>query len=128
MAQVNVTIMGRTYRMTCDDGQEDDLLRLGKDLDSRIADLRRTIGEVGDTRLIIMAALTIADDLSDASKKLSHLQDEVADLQNARRAAADHAQATQAAIVAAFMSAAERIEAAARKLNQSVGTSGVPLG
>ena len=129
MAQVNVTINGRQFRMACEDGQEGHLMQLAKELDDRIVELRGKFGEVGDTRLTIMAALTVADELSETVKKLRRLEQDLAGVQDARTAASDHAQAAQAAIVEAFSSAAERIEGIAKKLNQTVGNGGgVALG
>ena len=40
MAQVNATIAGRQFRLACEDGQEEHLTALAKDLDQRIIDLR----------------------------------------------------------------------------------------
>ncbi len=128
MAQVNVTINGRQFRMACEDGQEGHLTQLAKGLDERIEGLRGKFGEVGDARLTIMAALMVADELSEAGKKLRRLEEDLAGLQDARTVAADRSQAAQAAIAAAFHSAAERIESVAKKLNQTGGGSGVALG
>lgn len=118
MAQVNVTINTRQYRMACEDGQEQHLLKLAEDLDQRIAQLRSSFGEIGDTRLTVMAALTIADELMEAGKRIRRLEEELAALQDARVVAADRNQATQAALVAAFNSAAARIEGLTKELNQ----------
>ena len=63
MAQVNTSIAGRQFRLACEDGQEDHLQALAKDIDQRIIDLRRKFGEIGDTRLTVMAALMLADEL-----------------------------------------------------------------
>jgi cell division protein ZapA len=120
MPQVTVTINGRNFRMACEDGQEEHLRQLAKDLDDRIVALRGQFGEIGDARLTVMAALMIADELSETSKKVKRLEDDIAGMHEARGAAADRMQATQAALVAAFTSAAERIESAARKLSQPV--------
>ncbi len=128
MAQVNVTINGRQFRMACEDGQEGHLMKLAKDLDDRIVELRGKFGEVGDTRLTIMAALTVADELSEMAKKLRRLEEELAGLQDARVATADRAQASNDAMAAALNSAAERIEGIAKKLNQSGGGKSVALG
>ena len=117
MTHVNVTIHGRQYRMACEDGQEDHLLLLAKDLDRRIEQLKTSLGVSGDMRLVVMAALTIADELSDAAKRLRRQEDELAVLQDARVVSTDRAQATQAAIIAALNAAAERIEGVARSLN-----------
>jgi cell division protein ZapA len=119
MAHVSVTINGRQYRMACDDGQENHLGRLAYDLDQRITRLRNDFGEIGDMRLTVMAALIVADELAEMSQRMRRLEEELMALQEARRASADHAQATQIAIVSAFTSAAERIEKVAHALNQA---------
>ena len=74
MAEVTVTIAGRNYRMACDDGQEEHLLRLGDLVDQKIADMRASFGEIGDMRLTVMAAIVIADELADARRKLDELR------------------------------------------------------
>jgi cell division protein ZapA len=117
MATVTVSINGRNYRMACDDGQEEHLGRLARELDQRITQLRSDFGEIGDMRLTVMAALTIADELSEQRSQMRRVEDELAALQDARMAAADHARTTEKAIAAAFNSAAERIEMLARALD-----------
>jgi len=128
MSSVNVTINGRQFRMACEDGQEGHLTKLAQELDARIEALRGNFGEIGDNRLIVMAALTVADELSEATNRLRRLEEELAALQDARVSMVDRSKATQAAVVAAFTSAAERLEAVAKKLNQSVGDGKVALG
>jgi cell division protein ZapA len=128
MGQVSVTINGRQYRMTCEDGQEAHLMRLAKDLDLRIDELRAKFGEIGDMRLTVMAALTIADELAEAMQSLRGLEEELAALRDARIVAADRAQATQVAIVTAFNSAAERIEKVVEKLGDGPDKQGVAMG
>jgi cell division protein ZapA len=127
MAQVNATIAGRQYRLACEDGQEDHLLALAKDLDGRIEELRKKFGEIGDTRLTVMASLMVADELAEATRKIRRLEEDGRALQDARVVAADRAQAASSAVVNAFNSAAERIEGITRKLNQSLG-NGVAIG
>lgn len=124
MSQVSVTINGRQYRMACEDGQEGHLTRLAKELDQRIGQLRSSFGEIGDTRLTVMAALTIADELSELGVKMRRLEEELTALQDARVVSSDRAQATQAAIVAALNAASERIEGITRNLNDTVINGG----
>src|SRR5262249_54412418 len=83
MTQVNATIAGRQFRLACQDGQEDHLQTLAKDIDQRIIDLRRKFGEIGDTRLTVMAALMLADDLAEALRKMRRFEEDIAALQNA---------------------------------------------
>jgi cell division protein ZapA len=129
MSQVTATIAGRQFRLACDEGQEDHLQALARDIDARIETLRQKFGEIGDTRLTVMAALTVADELAEATRRIRRLEEEVAGLQDARVVAADRAQAASAAVVNAFNSAAERIETITKKLNATVGNgSGVAMG
>lgn len=127
MPQVSVTINGRQFRMACEDGQEDHLMSLAHDFDSRIEELRKKFGEIGDSRLTVMAALTIADALAETGVRIKRLEEQLAALEAARREAANRDQAAQATIAAALNAAAERIEIITKKLNQPAGSS-VALG
>jgi cell division protein ZapA len=128
MSQVTVTINGRQFRVACEDGQENHLQELAADFDERIERMRKNFGEIGDTRLSVMAALTVADELAETSAKLRQMEQELAMLQGGRVASAERATATQAAVAAALNSAAERIERITRRLNQSVSEGGVAMG
>jgi cell division protein ZapA len=121
MSHVSVTIHGRQYRMACEDGQEDHLVRLAKDLDQRIEQLKGSFGAIGDMRLIVMAALTLGDELSEAAKRVRRLEEELSALQDARVTSSERAQAMQIAVANALNSASERIESVTRSLNQSRG-------
>lgn len=128
MSQVTVTLNARQYRIACDDGQEDHLRRLCADLDRRIGELRANAPlEIGNDRLIIMAALTVGDELAEAGGRIAKLEQELATLRNARAAASDRSQSAQNAIVEALTTAAARIEALSKELNQSIG-NGVAIG
>jgi cell division protein ZapA len=128
MPHVSVTINGRQYRMACDDGQEHHLARLAHELDQRIARLRTSFGEIGDMRLTVMAALLISDELTEMSQRMRRFEEELAGMQEARQLAADHAQKTNAAIIAALNAAAERIERVTAALNALGDGHDVPAG
>lgn len=67
MAQVTLQIDKRSYDIACDDGQEDRLRTLAADLDDRIQKIRRSSGDNVETlRLLVMAALFLEDELSEA--------------------------------------------------------------
>jgi cell division protein ZapA len=128
MSQVTVTINGRQFRMACEDGQESHLEALAADFDQRIERMRKNFGEIGDTRLSVMAALTVADELAETGARLQQLEQELATLQDVRVGSAERATATQAAVAAALNSAAERIERITRQLNPTVSEGGVAMG
>src|SRR5947209_11368592 len=110
MPQINVTINGRQFRMACEEGEEARLTRLAEGLDQRIARLRTRFGEIGDTRLTVMAALTLADELLESKERLERIEPELAALQEANASSVDRATTSQAALASALEAAAERIE------------------
>lgn len=65
MSQVDVKINGKAYRIACEDGQENRLTDLARMVDGHVADLVEQVGQVGDTRLLVMASLMVADELVD---------------------------------------------------------------
>ncbi|HTE77777.1 MAG TPA: cell division protein ZapA [Xanthobacteraceae bacterium] len=128
MSQVSVTINGRQFRMACEDGQEGHLMNLARELENRIGGLRTKFGEIGDTRLTVMAAITVADELAEAGQRIKRLEEELAALQNAQVAISDRNKAAQATIAAALSKAAERVENITKALNQTIASSDVALG
>jgi cell division protein ZapA len=70
MGQVSVPVNGRSYALSCDDGQETRIRRLAQYVDAKVAEFVGNMGQVGEARLLLLAALVIADELSDASDAL----------------------------------------------------------
>jgi cell division protein ZapA len=128
MTQVSVTINGRQFRMACEDGQEGHLMNLARELDARIGALRSKFGEIGDTRLTVMAAITVADELAEAAARIKRLEEEIGALQSAQVATSDRNTAAHAAIASALGAAAERVETITKRLNQTIANSDVALG
>lgn len=75
MPQVEITINGRPYRVACEDGQEAHLVNLATYFDDKMASLVEQVGQIGDTSLMVMAGLLIADELSDANQELIDTRD-----------------------------------------------------
>ena len=70
MPQVEVSINNRGYRIACDEGQDEHLQRLAEYVDKRVQELAAAVGQVGDARLLVMASLLIADELSETYASL----------------------------------------------------------
>jgi cell division protein ZapA len=117
MAQVNVTINGKLYRMACEDGQEAYLEELAHRLSQTIERLRGEFGEIGDQRLTVMAAITLADQSSEHERRLQQFESEVHGLEAAHVAAAERHQLADAGLAQAIDSLAARLESVAAKLN-----------
>ena len=127
MSHINVTINGRQYRMACEEGQEMRLLKLAESLEQRVTELRGKFGEIGDARLTVMAALTVCDELLDATARLGTLEEELESARKLRAAAVDRARLTQTAVASALNAAADRIEKTAQVLNRTIG-GGIAIG
>lgn len=106
MVEVSVTINGRDYRIACDDGQEEHVERLAAGVDKRIGELVASLGrQVGDTTLLVMASLLIADELGDLRAELERVN---AELAGAREAGASAG--TDPGDDGALQATAQRIE------------------
>jgi cell division protein ZapA len=127
MAHVTVNIAGRAYRMACDDGQEEHLTRLAQDVDARIDQLRGAFGEIGDQRLSVMAAITIADELAEAKRRIRTLEQDLESQRAARSATLERMEQSEQAMASAVITAAERLERIARDLGTSP-SGGVGMG
>lgn len=124
---VNVTIGGRQYRLACEAGQEQRLTKLATNLEDLVGQLRGKFGEVGDQRLIVMAALTLPDELYDAKQKVHRLETDVAEMIDARATYVERSKVTQEAVAAALNAASERIEKMTQVLNRPLN-GGIALG
>ncbi len=70
MAQVSISINGRPYTVACEDGQEPRLRELAAALDEEVSGLATAIGQVGDTRLLVIAGLSLVDRMADLAAEL----------------------------------------------------------
>jgi len=103
MAQISVDVNGRPYAVGCEDGQEQHLQDLAKMFDHQVRQVGKDLGQLGDTRLFLMGALLLADELYDAKNRLAALQAELARMQAERSRIETRA-------VSALETAASRIE------------------
>ena len=103
MAQISIEVNGRPYAVGCEDGQEAHLIELAKMFDHQVRQVSQDMGQLGDTRLFLMGALLLADELADARSRLAALQAEMARLQTDRARLETRA-------VTALENAAKRIE------------------
>ena len=67
MAQVVVTVNGRAFEINCADGEEPRIRRLAQYVDGKVGEFVKTLGQIGEARLILLAALVVADELSDTN-------------------------------------------------------------
>jgi cell division protein ZapA len=108
MGQVVVTVNGRAFPLNCADGEEPRIRRLATYVDGKITEFVKSHGQIGEARLILLAALVIADELSDTSDLV----------QNERSRSRRNGEDTSA-VAAGIRGLAARIESIAARLESS---------
>lgn len=106
MPQVSVTINGRSYPVACDEGEEARIREFARMIDGKVANFARQVGQAGEARLLVLAALVMADELAEANEALQRL--------GAQAPAADGA-----ALASGVDRLAARVEAVASRLETS---------
>ena len=82
MAQVTIEVNGRPYTVGCEDGQEPHLTELSRLFDRQVRQVSQEVGQLGETRLFLMGALLLADELADTRQRLAIAQADLARLQS----------------------------------------------
>jgi cell division protein ZapA len=112
MGQVTLRINGYAHALACADGEEEHLKAMGAEIDSRIAALRQAGLAGGEARMLVVAALQLADELADARRSLAASE----------TGATTPAQAELAATVAVL---AARVGRVAERLERDGAASGL---
>ena len=106
MAQVTIEVNGRPYVVGCEDGQERRLTELAATVDAQVRQVAMDVGPLGETRLILMGALVMADEIAELRREIEALKTQIGDMAAAQGR-------VERAAVAALDAAAARIEAMA---------------
>ena len=70
MANVSVKFNNKEYLLSCDEGQEENLKELANYLDSKYNNLKKNLGNIGEGKLLLIAAIQMVDDYFDLKKKV----------------------------------------------------------
>ncbi|HEY3639038.1 MAG TPA: cell division protein ZapA [Rhizomicrobium sp.] len=116
MPLVNVMVNERSYSMACDEGQEANLRQLAAHVDAKVRDLLKTAGQPGEQRLLLMAALLIADEYFDAQAQLEGRTQEIADTAGERESAIARIGDTEQDAIIALDAATARLNDVAARL------------
>ena len=73
MADVDIIINSRTYRVSCKDGEEDRIKLLSSRIDDEVKLLADKIGQLGEARMILLAALVLLDKFDDNQDKMEEV-------------------------------------------------------
>jgi cell division protein ZapA len=91
MGDVTITLNGRTYRLECGEGEEAHLIALAEYFSGHVETMKKKFGQVGDDRLILMAALMVTDELSELKPQVQELKTTNVELRRDRTVAEDMA-------------------------------------
>ena len=70
MANVNVKFNNKDYLLSCDNGQEENLIELAGFLDSKYNELKKNLGNIGESKLLLITAIQMVDEYFDLKKKI----------------------------------------------------------
>ena len=76
MANVNIKFNNKDYLLSCDDGQEQNLKELANHLDSKYSELKHDLGNIGENKLLLIAAIQMVDDYFDLFKKVKNAKND----------------------------------------------------
>ena len=76
MANVNIKFNNKDYLLSCDDGQEENLKELATHLDSKYNELKKNLGNIGESKLLLITAIQMVDDYFALNKKVDSKKSE----------------------------------------------------
>ena len=82
MANVNIKFNNKDYLLSCDDGQEENLVELANHLNSKYTELNQNLGNIGENKLLLITAIKIVDDYFDLFKKVKSTKNDFHELSN----------------------------------------------
>jgi cell division protein ZapA len=119
MATVNVTVNGHNYSIACNDGEEDHLKRLAAMVDGKLQELVHMVGQIGDQRLMLMAALMLADELVSQQGKSGEADQSLAEIKATNVELQNRVNACEGEAAEHIEAAAKRVEAILNVLTQN---------
>ena len=124
MPNVDVEINGKKYRMSCEDGQQEHLLGLAAQFNTRVDAFKGDFGEIGDTRLTVMAGIAVLDELAEAERKIAGLRQDIAELTTAGRELTLETEELEQRFARRMAEAARKVEAIANAIDET-GAPGI---
>ena len=82
MANVNIKFNNKDYLLSCDDGQEENLVELANHLNSKYTELNQNLGNIGENKLLLITAIKMVDDYFDLFKKVKSAKNDFQELSN----------------------------------------------
>jgi len=115
--RVSININGRKYGLGCEEGEQERLVRLGQKLDDRVNAMANQFGQIGDLRLLVMAGITLLDELEDVGTSVEdRVETRIGEIKKEHTQAVKAVEQTEAQAASSLRDAAVRIERLAEKI------------
>jgi cell division protein ZapA len=119
MAEVTITVNGKNYAISCEDGEEGHLHELAAQVDRKVHELRDAAGQAGEIRLMLMAGLLLADDCLGANQRIAALEKAFADLSKENESLLQRLTAAEEFALETLETSASRAEDIAARLGHA---------
>ena len=77
MANVNIKFNGKEFLLSCDDGQEEHLEELALYLNEKFSNLKNSLGNIGESKLLLITSVSVLDEYYETKKKLDIQKKEI---------------------------------------------------
>ena len=77
MANINIKFNGKDYLLSCEDGQEEHLEELTLYLNDKFNDLKKSLGNIGESKLLLIASISVLDEYYEIKKKIDKQKEEI---------------------------------------------------
>ncbi len=77
MANVNIKFNGKEFLLSCDDGQEEHLEELALYLNEKFNDLKNSLGNIGENKLLLITSISVLDEYYETKKKIDNQKKEI---------------------------------------------------
>ena len=82
MANVNIKFNGKEFLLSCEDGLEEHLEELSEHLNKKFSELKSSLGNIGENKLLLISSITVMDEYFETRKKVDKKKEELEDLKS----------------------------------------------
>mgnify|MGYP001444001957 CR=1 FL=1 len=80
MANVNIKFNGKEFLLSCENGQEEHLEELANNLNSKFDELKNSLGNIGENKLLLITSIKVMDEYYETKKKIEQKKNELNNL------------------------------------------------
>ena len=82
MANINIKFNNKEFLLSCEDGQEEHLEELSLYLNEKFENLKKSLGNIGENKLLLITSITVLDEFFETKKNIDLKKNEIGELKN----------------------------------------------